>query len=163
TRVADMAEAVQRANASRFALGSAVFAGNKKKAMAAARALRSGMTSINSVIAFAAVPSLPFGGGGDSGFCRIPRAGGLPGITRAKGEQRAGDEAAADPAHDGAQRQGHAAAAVAPHVAARQALPLRASRPPSGPPPQRIPAGPLQRMPLVCAASMSVADVAGTK
>src|SRR6516162_5610359 len=62
TRVADMAEAVERANASRFALGSAVFAGNAKKAMAAARALRSGMTSINSVIAYATVPALPFGG-----------------------------------------------------------------------------------------------------
>ena len=47
TKVADMAEAVALANANRYALGSAVFAGNGKKAMAVARALRSGMTSIN--------------------------------------------------------------------------------------------------------------------
>src|SRR6266571_3673038 len=57
TRVGDLAEAVELANASRFGLGSAVFAGNAKKAMATARALRSGMTSINSVIAYATVPS----------------------------------------------------------------------------------------------------------
>ena len=78
TRVADMAEAVERANASRYALGSAVFAGNAKKAMAAARALRSGMTSINAVIAYATVPSLPFGGVGDSGFGRIHGADIIP-------------------------------------------------------------------------------------
>jgi acyl-CoA reductase-like NAD-dependent aldehyde dehydrogenase len=84
TRVADMAEAVERANASRYALGSAVFAGNAKKAMAAARALCSGMTSINSVIAYATVPSLPFGGVGDSGFGRIHGADGLREFTRAK-------------------------------------------------------------------------------
>jgi acyl-CoA reductase-like NAD-dependent aldehyde dehydrogenase len=84
TKVKDLNEAVERANASRFALGSAVFAGNAKKAMAAARALRSGMTSINSVIAYATVPSLPFGGVGDSGFGRIHGADGLREFTRAK-------------------------------------------------------------------------------
>src|SRR5262244_1648926 len=82
--LADVPEAVERANASRFALGSAVFAGNAKKAMAVARALRSGMTSINSVIAYATVPALPFGGVGDSGFGRIHGADGLREFTRAK-------------------------------------------------------------------------------
>jgi hypothetical protein len=42
------------------------------------------MTSINSVIAFAGVPSLPFGGVGDSGFGRIHGADGLREFTRAK-------------------------------------------------------------------------------
>ena len=84
TRVGDMSEAVELANANRFALGSAVFAGNAKKAMAVARALRSGMTSINSVIAYATVPSLPFGGVGDSGFGRIHGADGLREFSRAK-------------------------------------------------------------------------------
>jgi acyl-CoA reductase-like NAD-dependent aldehyde dehydrogenase len=84
TRVADMSEAVERANANRYALGSAVFAGNGKKAMAIARALRSGMTAINSVIAFATVPGLPFGGVGDSGFGRIHGPDGLREFTRAK-------------------------------------------------------------------------------
>jgi acyl-CoA reductase-like NAD-dependent aldehyde dehydrogenase len=84
TRVADMNEAVERANSSRYALGSAVFAGNKNKAMAAARALHSGMTSINSVLTFTMVPGLPFGGVGDSGFGRIHGPDGLREFTRAK-------------------------------------------------------------------------------
>src|SRR5215470_9914901 len=84
TRVNDMSEAVKLANASRYGLGSAVFAKNAKKAMDTARALRSGMTSINSVIAYATVPSLPFGGVGDSGFGRIHGADGLREFTRAK-------------------------------------------------------------------------------
>jgi acyl-CoA reductase-like NAD-dependent aldehyde dehydrogenase len=84
TRVADMAEAVEKANGNRYALGSAVFAGNKAKALAAARALRSGMTAINSVVAFAIVPGLPFGGVGDSGFGRIHGPDGLREFTRAK-------------------------------------------------------------------------------
>jgi acyl-CoA reductase-like NAD-dependent aldehyde dehydrogenase len=84
TKVADMAEAVAKANASRYGLGSAVFAGNSKKAMAVARSLRSGMTSVNAVLAFALVPTLPFGGVGDSGFGRIHGADGLREFTRAK-------------------------------------------------------------------------------
>ena len=84
SRVSDLSEAVDRANASKYGLGSTVFAGNVKKAMAAARALRSGMTSINSVIAFATVPGLPFGGVGDSGFGRIHGPDGLREFTRAK-------------------------------------------------------------------------------
>ena len=46
--------------------------------------MRSGMTSVNSVIAFASVPSLPFGGVGDSGFGRIHGPDGLKEFTRAK-------------------------------------------------------------------------------
>ena len=84
TRVADLAEGVRLANNSRYALGSSVFVGSKKRAMAAARSLRSGMTSINSVIAYATVPTLPFGGVGDSGFGRIHGADGLREFSRAK-------------------------------------------------------------------------------
>jgi hypothetical protein len=42
------------------------------------------MTAVNSVVAFAAVPSLPFGGSGDSGFGRIHGADGLREFSRAK-------------------------------------------------------------------------------
>jgi len=83
-RVADLDEGVRLANASRYGLGSAVFARNKKAAMAAARSLRSGMTAVNSVISFAGVPSLPFGGSGDSGFGRIHGADGLREFARPK-------------------------------------------------------------------------------
>ena len=83
-KVASLAEGVELANASRYGLGGTVFAGNKKAAMAAARSLRSGMTAINSVISFASVPSLPFGGSGDSGFGRIHGADGLREFARPK-------------------------------------------------------------------------------
>jgi acyl-CoA reductase-like NAD-dependent aldehyde dehydrogenase len=84
TRVGDLDEAVRLANASRYALGSAVFSKNAKRGLAAARALRAGMTSINSVITFASVPALPFGGSGDSGFGRIHGEDGLREFSRAK-------------------------------------------------------------------------------
>src|SRR5215472_16326219 len=84
TKVADLDEGVALANASRYALGSTVFVRSKKRAMAAARAMRSGMTAINSVIGFATVPALPFGGNGDSGFGRIHGPDGLREFTRSK-------------------------------------------------------------------------------
>ena len=52
--------------------------------MAAARRLRSGMVSVNSVISYASVPALPFGGSGDSGFGRIHGADGLREFARPK-------------------------------------------------------------------------------
>ncbi len=84
TRVADLGEGVRLANAGRYGLGSAIFAGNRRAAMAAARSLRTGMTAINSVISFAGVPALPFGGLGESGFGRIHGADGLREFSRAK-------------------------------------------------------------------------------
>jgi len=84
TSVVNMAEAVSYANASKYGLGSAVFAKDKSAALSAARSLRCGMTSINSVIGFAIVPALPFGGVGESGFGRIHGADGLREFTRPK-------------------------------------------------------------------------------
>jgi acyl-CoA reductase-like NAD-dependent aldehyde dehydrogenase len=84
TSVVNMAEAVSYANASRYGLGSAVFAKDKSAALSVARSLRSGMTSINSVIGFALVPALPFGGVGESGFGRIHGADGLREFARPK-------------------------------------------------------------------------------
>jgi acyl-CoA reductase-like NAD-dependent aldehyde dehydrogenase len=82
SRVATADEAVDRANDTTYGLGGAVF--SRTRGMELARRLRSGMTSINNVITFAAVPSLPFGGVGDSGFGRIHGADGLREFTRAK-------------------------------------------------------------------------------
>jgi acyl-CoA reductase-like NAD-dependent aldehyde dehydrogenase len=82
TPVANLAEGVTLANAGRYGLGSAVFA--RDGAMAAARSLRSGMTSVNSPLGFAIVPALPFGGVGESGFGRIHGADGLREFTRPK-------------------------------------------------------------------------------
>jgi acyl-CoA reductase-like NAD-dependent aldehyde dehydrogenase len=82
TAVADLAQAVELANASQYGLGASVFAGNKKEAMSAARRLRAGMTAINGVMSYAGIPSLPFGGSGDSGFGRIHGADGLREFAR---------------------------------------------------------------------------------
>ena len=84
TPVTNLAEGVRLANAGRYGLGGSVFAKNRKAAMETARALNSGMTSINSVISFASVPSLPFGGSGESGFGRIHGADGLREFAKAK-------------------------------------------------------------------------------
>jgi acyl-CoA reductase-like NAD-dependent aldehyde dehydrogenase len=84
TPVVNLAEAVSFANAGRYGLGSAVFSKDRSAAMAAARSLRTGMTSVNSVVGFVTVPALPFGGVGESGFGRIHGADGLREFTRAK-------------------------------------------------------------------------------
>jgi acyl-CoA reductase-like NAD-dependent aldehyde dehydrogenase len=82
TKVRDADEAVEKANATGYGLASAVF--SKARGLELARRLRTGMTSINSVITFASVPELPFGGVGESGFGRIHGPDGLREFTRAK-------------------------------------------------------------------------------
>jgi acyl-CoA reductase-like NAD-dependent aldehyde dehydrogenase len=84
TPVASLDDGVRLANASSYALGSAVFTRRRQAGLRAARALRAGMTSVNSVVSFAAVPALPFGGSGESGFGRIHGADGLREFSRAK-------------------------------------------------------------------------------
>lgn len=79
--VADMDEAVERANASRYALGAAVFCRDGRTGARIAARLRAGAVSVNSVLGFAAVPALPFGGSQDSGFGRIHGAEGLRAFT----------------------------------------------------------------------------------
>jgi aldehyde dehydrogenase (NAD+) len=86
TKVQDMDEAVRLANGTRYGLGSSVF--SKSRGAELARRIRSGMTSVNSVISFAAIPALPFGGIGDSGFGRIHGADGLKEFTYAKAVAR---------------------------------------------------------------------------
>ncbi|MDA3643300.1 aldehyde dehydrogenase family protein [Saccharopolyspora indica] len=79
-RVRDVDEAVTRTNGTRYGLGATVF--SRAGGAELARRLRSGMVAVNSVVAFAGVPSLPFGGVGDSGFGRIHGADGLREFTR---------------------------------------------------------------------------------
>ncbi len=80
--VKDMDDAITRTNATRYGLAASVF--SKHRGMELARRIRSGMTSVNSMIAFASIPSLPFGGVGDSGFGRIHGPDGLKEFTYAK-------------------------------------------------------------------------------
>ncbi|UFS93301.1 aldehyde dehydrogenase family protein [Nocardia huaxiensis] len=73
-------EAVQLANNSTFGLGSAVY--SKKNGLEIARRLKVGATSVNSVLGFAAISGLPFGGSQDSGIGRIHGAPGLLEFSR---------------------------------------------------------------------------------
>jgi aldehyde dehydrogenase (NAD+) len=75
TKVADVGEAVRRANDSIYGLGASVFGGDNAEAIG--RQLDVGMVSVNSVLTFAALPALPFGGRGESGFGRIHGEDGL--------------------------------------------------------------------------------------
>jgi acyl-CoA reductase-like NAD-dependent aldehyde dehydrogenase len=86
TRVADVDEAVAKANAVSYGLGAAVY--SKRDGEAIARRLRTGMASVNSVLSFASVGALPFGGVGDSGFGRIHGDDGLREFARAKAISR---------------------------------------------------------------------------
>ena len=81
-RVRDAKEGLARANALPYALGGSVFA--KRRGLELARGMRSGMTAVNSVLSFAAMPSLPYGGVGDSGFGRIGGDDGLREFARSK-------------------------------------------------------------------------------
>jgi acyl-CoA reductase-like NAD-dependent aldehyde dehydrogenase len=85
-KVRDMEEAIARTNATRYGLGSTVF--SKARGMEIAERIRSGMTAVNGVITFAAIPSLPFGGVGDSGFGRIHGPDGLREFTYPKAISR---------------------------------------------------------------------------
>ncbi len=120
TRVRDAEEALERTNATTYGLAGAVFSGSKERGLDLARRMRSGMTSVNSVIAFASVPALPFGGVGDSGFGRIHGEDGLKEFTRAKAITRAAVRAAdaaaqlrAPPEAHRPAREGHRAGARA--------------------------------------------------
>ncbi|MEU2253233.1 aldehyde dehydrogenase family protein [Nocardia xishanensis] len=73
-------EAVELANKSKYGLSSAVY--SKKNGLDIARRLRVGATSVNSVLAFAAIPGLPFGGVADSGIGRIHGEPGLREFVR---------------------------------------------------------------------------------
>ena len=81
-KVANMDEALRLTNATKYGLAGSVY--GKRNALDIASKVRSGMTSVNSVITFAAIPALPFGGVGESGFGRIHGADGLREFTYPK-------------------------------------------------------------------------------
>jgi aldehyde dehydrogenase (NAD+) len=74
-RTTDMAEAIRLANATRYGLAASVW--SKRNGEKIAAQLQCGMVSVNSVIAFAAIASVPFGGVKDSGYGRIHGPEGL--------------------------------------------------------------------------------------
>ncbi|MBQ1043320.1 aldehyde dehydrogenase family protein [Micromonospora sp. C72] len=82
--VADADEAVRRTNATTYGLSGSIFTRDRRRGLALAGRLRAGAVSINSVLGYAGVPSLPFGGVGDSGFGRVHGADGLREFSRAR-------------------------------------------------------------------------------
>lgn len=81
-KVDDLEEAVEKANAVNYGLGSAIFTKDRKRGLALAEKVDAGMVSINSFLAFAGIAALPFGGSGESGFGRIHGADGLREFAR---------------------------------------------------------------------------------
>ncbi len=81
-RLDSVEEAIQAANSTPYGLGSSVY--GKKGVRALADRMVAGMTAINSVLSFSAIPSLPFGGVGDSGIGRIHGDEGLREFSRCK-------------------------------------------------------------------------------
>lgn len=82
TPVATMAEALRQANDTPYGLGGAVY--GTRRAVAVARRLRAGMVSVNDVLSFAGMASLPWGGLGDSGIGRLRGEDGLREFAQAK-------------------------------------------------------------------------------
>lgn len=77
--VATMGEAITLANASKYGLAASVW--SKRNGKAIAKQLHCGMVSINSVLAFTATPTMPFGGAKQSGYGRIHGPEGLREFT----------------------------------------------------------------------------------
>jgi aldehyde dehydrogenase (NAD+) len=84
--VENVDDAVRRANGTVYGLGSSVFSARSGPAIA--RRLRAGGTSINAVLSFVGMPSVPFGGVGNSGFGRSHGDDGLRELTYPKATVR---------------------------------------------------------------------------
>ena len=70
-----MGEAINLANATKYGLAASVW--SKRNGKAIASQLHCGMVSVNSVLAFTATPTMPFGGVKQSGYGRIHGPEGL--------------------------------------------------------------------------------------
>lgn len=76
-------QGIERANASKYGLGASVFTKSSSKGRAMPK-LECGVVTVNSVLGFAGIAALPFGGVGDSGFGRIHGADGLREFSNVK-------------------------------------------------------------------------------
>lgn len=82
--VDDEDEAVRRVNASGYGLFASVWTGDRERGLRVARRLRAGGVSVNDVLSHYAVPGLPMGGVGESGFGRRRGLEALDEVSRAR-------------------------------------------------------------------------------
>jgi succinate-semialdehyde dehydrogenase/glutarate-semialdehyde dehydrogenase len=82
--VKDQEEAIRRANETRFGLSASVWTGDRRRGMEVARRLRVGGVTVNDALVHYGIPSLPFGGVGESGFGRTRGLEGLAEMTRTR-------------------------------------------------------------------------------
>lgn len=82
----DIDDAIRRANGTSFGLGASVFSQGHGAEIAAR--MRAGGVTVNAVLSFVGMPSVPFGGVSDSGFGRFHGEAGLREFTYAKSTVR---------------------------------------------------------------------------
>jgi succinate-semialdehyde dehydrogenase/glutarate-semialdehyde dehydrogenase len=83
-KVRDEREAIDRANEGSFGLFASVWTRRRARGLRVARSLRAGGVSINDTLSHYALPSLPMGGVGHSGFGRTRGEAGLLEMTRTR-------------------------------------------------------------------------------
>lgn len=83
-RVRDVEEAIERANGLPFGLSASVWTTNRSRGVSIAQRLRAGAVCVNDALVHFGVPSLPFGGVGESGFGRSHGLDGLREMTRTR-------------------------------------------------------------------------------
>lgn len=83
-RVRDGEEAVRLANQVPLGLSASVWTRDRGRGVALAQRLRAGAVSVNDALVHFGVPTLPFGGVGESGFGRSNGVEGLREMTRSK-------------------------------------------------------------------------------
>jgi len=76
-RVRDEAEALQRANQTRYGLNASVWTRDKRRGLELARQIRSGSAVVNDCMITYGIPESPFGGVGESGIGRVNGETGL--------------------------------------------------------------------------------------
>jgi acyl-CoA reductase-like NAD-dependent aldehyde dehydrogenase len=83
-RVKDGEEAVQKANEVTFGLSASVWTRNRSRGISLAQRLKVGAVCVNDALVHFGVPSLPFGGVGESGYGRSNGEEGLKEMTRTR-------------------------------------------------------------------------------
>src|SRR5699024_4569813 len=94
--VRDLEEAVDKANAGSYGLGGSIFTKDRRRGLALAEKLDTGMVSVNGFLGFAGLPPLP---GGGSGATRCSRSHGADGLREFSRPTALADQKCPAPLH----------------------------------------------------------------